>query len=179
MTPFYFFHKGNKKLIFSNSSDRCNTSAASETGHVGGLLAPLNVRARLVESSCIVKQSHYIMRLICFINIRRMFQFPPVNRISADLKLRHWDRNITKKNTKFRLYSVATDFIEANLYTVSSLIFFLSFISLGKRCFLHSVFFAKTSTARSSCLWDPFCFQVTFRVFFRKSKFYFWHLSPY
>ena len=34
------------------------------------------MRKRLVLSLCIVKQSYYIMWLICFINIRRMFQFP-------------------------------------------------------------------------------------------------------
>lgn len=74
-------------------SARCDTSALEGlVGHVGGLLAPLNTRARLVDSPCIVKQAHYIMWLICFINTRRMFQFPPVNRIS-DLKLRHCERN--------------------------------------------------------------------------------------
>ena len=34
----------------------------------------------------IQKQAHYMMWLICFINIHRMFQFPSVNRIS-DLKV--------------------------------------------------------------------------------------------
>ena len=45
---------------------------------------PLSVRDRagLVDRPCIQKQAHYVMWLICFINIRRMFQFPPVNRIS-------------------------------------------------------------------------------------------------
>lgn len=123
---FMSFIKKNRKRLWSFQTEwPMQHICRLEAGHVGGLLAPLNVRARLVERPWIVKQSHYIMWLICFINIRRMFQFPPVNRISADLKLYHWDRNITKEKYEVSTWFFSHRFTDANLNTVSSVIFFV------------------------------------------------------
>lgn len=98
-------------------------------GSRGRLLAPFNARARLVKRLCIEKQFHlYIMWLICFINIRRMFQFPPVNRISADLKLNHCEQNLTK-DSKTRRFDLI--FSAQTWFTVSV---FLYFSSLFRSC---------------------------------------------
>ena len=77
-------------------------------GHVGGLLAPQKRLREIGREIMHSKTGHYTVWLICFINIRRMFQFPPVNRISV-LKLSHCDRN-TRIEIEFLLESAGVPF---------------------------------------------------------------------
>lgn len=103
MPPFYFYHKENRvTLIFQFIRNwPMQYICFHEVCHVGGSLAQLhNARGRLVEQPCMWNQSHYVMWLICFINIGRIFQFPSVNRISPYFRLNHSEREYHKGKTR-------------------------------------------------------------------------------
>lgn len=108
------------------------------SGHVGELLGPLTCHM-VADSSCIVKLDHNIMWLICFINIPRMFQFPPVNRI-LDSKLWNKIGDLTSLKTLTGFWKTRLDLVKAVREYITLFLLSSIFRQLGLKIYHYSCF---------------------------------------
>lgn len=125
------------------------------------------MRKRLVLSLCIVKQSYYIMWLICFINIRRMFQFPQL--IASPFfyywvivgKISEQRRKLILSISRYFLTSPENgEWISKNFSVVWS-----------KDFFYFEMFLVRKICTKGLCFGFFVSVWMTFRLFFHKSNF--------
>lgn len=129
--------------------------------------SPQNVmRKRLVLSLCIVKQTHYIMWLICFINIRRMFQFPQLIASPFFNTESLWGKFQNRDASLF--FSISRPFLTSpdNGEWISQL-----FSRLMERFLLFWNVPVRKICTKGLCFGFFVSVWMTFRLFFHKSNF--------
>lgn len=130
------------------------------------------MRKRLVLSLCIVKQSHYIMWLICFINIRRMFQFPQLI-VSPFFNTESLWGKFQNRDASLFFRSLALFLLL--LKTVSE---FLNFSVVWSKDFFYFEMLLSEKFAPRVFVLD-FSFQFEWPFGFFSTNQIFWHLSHY
>lgn len=124
------------------------------------------MRKRLVLSLCIVKQSYYIMWLICFINIRRMFQFPQLIASPFFNTESLWGK-FQNRDASWFFRSLALFWLL--LKTVSE--FFNFSVVWSKDFFYFEMFLVRKICTKGLCFGFFVSVWMTFRLFFHKSNF--------